>query len=85
MVITDDSASVKLLTASSVIAIELVKNPTAALNAARRTFANIPITLVLTIVFSLFIKSLRFCYIYIITQQQNSCLYTKAKDANSVL
>ena len=55
MVMTDDSASVRLLTASSVIAIELVKKPTIALNAARSTFAKMPITLVLTIVFSLFI------------------------------
>ena len=52
---TDDRASVRLLTASSVIAIELVKKPTTALNAARSTFAKIPIILVLTIVFSLFI------------------------------
>ena len=57
IVITDDSASLRLLTASSEIAMEFVKNPTTALNAAKNTFASIPIILVLIIILFLFIKS----------------------------
>ena len=52
MVMTDDIASLRLLTASSVTAIEFATMPTAALNAARKTLATIPITLVRMIIFS---------------------------------
>ena len=53
MVITDDRASDRLLTASSMTAMELETKPTNALNAASSTFAAIPTALVLTIIFSL--------------------------------
>ena len=53
IVITEDSASERLFTASSVTAMEFEISPTAALNAASSTFAIIPIMLVLTIIFSL--------------------------------
>ena len=53
IVTTDESASVKLLTASNVIAIEFVKTPNKALAEAKRILANIPTMLVLTIIFSL--------------------------------
>jgi len=52
MVMTELSASDRLLTASIVMATERVATPTAALNAARRTFAAIPSTLVRTMVAS---------------------------------
>ena len=53
MVTTEDSASERLFTASSVTAIEFDAKPTNALNAESMTFAIMPITLVLTMVFSL--------------------------------
>ena len=52
IVIRELPASDMLLTASSIIAIEFVSSPITALNAAKNTFAIIPITLVLTIIFS---------------------------------
>ena len=56
MVITEDITSLRLLTASSMIAIEELSMPTTALNDARNTFARIPIRLVLTMTLSLFIE-----------------------------
>ncbi len=52
MVITEDSASDRLLTASKITAMEPLTSPTAALNATKSTLAAIPTTLVLTITFS---------------------------------
>ena len=49
IVIMDDNASVKLLTASKVIAMELVTIPTNALKATRIRLTTIPIILVFTI------------------------------------
>ena len=46
MVMIEDRASERLLTASSVTAIELERMPIAALKAARNTFVMIPMTLV---------------------------------------
>ena len=53
MVIVEDKASLRLLTASRMIAMELERSPTNALNAARRILVTIPIMPVFTIVFSL--------------------------------
>ena len=50
IVIIDDNASVRLFTASSVIAIEFTSIPIVALNATRIRLTTIPIMLVLTIV-----------------------------------
>ena len=49
IVIIDDNASVKLFTASRVIAMELVAIPTTALNATSMRFTTMPIMLVFTI------------------------------------
>lgn len=49
IVTTDDKASLRLFTASSISAIELTKNPKESLKTERITFINIPIILVLTI------------------------------------
>ena len=49
MVIIDESASLKLFTASSITAIDPAIKPTVALNATRTTFTIIPSTLVLKI------------------------------------
>ena len=78
MVITDDKASDKLLTASRVTAIELDNIPTPALNAASKILVSIPIMLVLIITlsrlsiadgdlnpsFSIFIPSNSFLFFY---------------------
>ena len=53
IVTIDDKASDTLLTASRIKAIELTKIPKIALNAANKTFVNIAIILVLTIIFPL--------------------------------
>ena len=53
IVIIEDRTSLRLLTASRVIAIELVKAPIAALKAARNRLAIIPIILTFIISFSL--------------------------------
>jgi hypothetical protein len=47
---SDEPASLMLFTASKVMAMEPVKNPTAALNAAKKTLAPMPIMLVRTMV-----------------------------------
>ena len=57
IVMIDDIASLKLFTASIVIATELENIPTNALNADNMRFATIPIIPVLTIVFVLSIPS----------------------------
>lgn len=49
IVTTDDKASLRLFTASSISAIELTKNPKESLKTERITFINIPIILVLII------------------------------------
>ena len=54
MVISEESASLKLFTASSMTDTEEEISPTAALNDARNTLAAMPIRLVLTIVRFLF-------------------------------
>ena len=54
MVITEDRASVKLLTASKVKEMELERIPTPALKPAKKRLAKIPIILVCTMTFSLF-------------------------------
>ena len=62
IVITDDSTSVKLFTASKIIAIEFTITPMVALNITRIIFTNIPkmlvftITLFLSILFSPFYR-----------------------------
>ena len=53
MVITEDRASVKLLTASRVIEMELERIPTPALKPAKKRLAKIPIILVCTMICSL--------------------------------
>ena len=50
-VTTDDTASVKLLTASRIIAIELAIIPTTALAATKNTLVIMPIALTLTMFF----------------------------------
>ena len=50
IVIIEESASVRLLIASRITAIELERMPTKALNATRKRFAIIPIILVRTII-----------------------------------
>ena len=50
MVMTDDSASDRLFTASSVMAMEPETTPTTALKAAKNTFASMPMTLVRTMI-----------------------------------
>jgi hypothetical protein len=62
IVITDESASLRLFTASMIIAIELANNPTTALNEARKMLATIPITLVRTIILLLSISTN--CYVF---------------------
>ena len=72
IVITEERASLKLFTLSSIIAIELDKKPTKALKAARAIFAEIPVILALTIMFSRsfsVIFSLRFWKKYRIYQE----------------
>ena len=57
MVITDDRASLRLLTASSIIAVEFAANPTDALTATSSRFASIPVKLTRIISFERFIKN----------------------------
>ena len=60
MIVTiDDSASVRLFTASSTIAIEFDMKPTAALNTTSTTFATMPTTLVRTMTLSRCAASMR--------------------------
>ena len=56
IVIIEDKASVKLLTASKIIAIELAKNPTIALNITKTMLNIIPKILVFIIILFLSIK-----------------------------
>ena len=55
IVMSEDRASLRLLTASNMIAIDPDNTPTTALKAARRTFAAIPMMLVRMITLFLFI------------------------------
>lgn len=63
IVIIDERASVKLFTASKMMAIELTINPTVALNKTRIIFTTMPNMLVLIILFSL---SMFFLHIFIL-------------------